>query len=366
MIPISVVDLGQEVEERVLEVIRSGVIAQGPVVAELEDAFAAMIGARHAVAVNNGTTALVAAIQSLGLKPGDEVITSPFTFIATLNAILEAGATVRFGDIRIEDFGLDPASAEASITERTRVLMPVHLYGQTTDLSPLVELAETHSLSIVEDAAQAHGARYAGRGAGTFGIGCFSFYATKNLTTGEGGMITTDDDEIAATLRIMRNQGMRQRYEYVVAGHNYRMTDLQAAVALPQLAKYPQQLTARRRNADRLRELLSDIDDLVLPQQLPGREHVWHQFTVVLPRGVDRSAVVAGLAAEGVGSGVYYPKLVYDYDPYRDRPDVIRSDTPVAADVAERCLSLPVHPHLSASDLDSIAAAVRVVLGADK
>ncbi len=364
MIPISVVQLGIEVEESVLSVIRSGVIAQGPVVAELETQFAELQGARHAVAVNNGTTALVAAIQALDLQPGDEVITSPFTFIATLNAILEAGATVRFGDIRTDDFGLDPASVEAQITDRTKVIMPVHLYGQACDIGALAELAERHGLHIVEDSAQAHGATFDGRGVGTFGLGTFSFYATKNLTTGEGGIITTNDDAIAAKLRILRNQGMRHRYEYVMAGHNYRLTDLQAAVVMPQLKAYPAQLEKRRSNARRLTALLEGVDGLVLPQQLENREHVWHQYTVLLPEGTDRDAFVQSLTAQGVGSGIYYPLPVYDYDTYRNRADVITSPTPVAESVAKRCVSLPVHPYLGEGDVETIAAAVRNALAA--
>ncbi len=363
MIPITTVRLGPEVEESVLRVIRSGSIAQGPVVAEFESRFAALVGAKHAVAVNNGTTALVAAIQSLQLQPGDEVITSPFTFIATLNAILEAGATVRFGDIRTEDFGLDPESVRSQITDRTRVIMPVHLYGQSADIGALAQIAAEHDLALVEDAAQAHGATFEGRGVGTFGIGCFSFYATKNLTTGEGGVVTTNDDEVAERLRIMRNQGMRARYEYVMAGHNYRLTDLQAAVVLPQLDAYDSLLAARRANASGLIERLSDVPGLVLPAQLPGREHVWHQFTVILPEGVDRAGFVERMTAEGVGTGIYYPKPVYDYETYADRADVIRSATPVADSVAARCVSLPVHQHLAEDDLDVIAAAVRTALG---
>lgn len=364
MIPVSVVKLGPEVEDRVLSVIRSGIVAQGPVVAEFEATFAELHGVKHAIALNNGTTALVAAIQALDLQPGDEVITSPFTFIATLNAILEAGATARFGDIRTDDFALDPASVAAQITDRTKVIMPVHLYGQSADMGPLVELAEQHGLAIVEDAAQAHGATYRGAAVGSFGIGSFSFYATKNLTTGEGGILTTNDDAVAEKLRIMRNQGMRQRYEYVMAGHNYRMTDLQAALVLPQLEAYPSQLEARRRNAAGLTERLSGIPGLVLPAQLEGREHVWHQYTVMLPVGADRDAFIASLAAAGVGSGIYYPKPVYDYDTYRDRADVIRSETPVAEEAARRCVSLPVHPYVTEADLDTIAAAVRAALEA--
>jgi dTDP-4-amino-4,6-dideoxygalactose transaminase len=355
--------LGPEVEEGVLRVIRSGIIAQGPVVAQFEDRFAQLVGADHAVAVNNGTTALVAAIQALDLQPGDEVITSPFTFIATLNAILQAGATVRFGDIRTDDFGLDPESVRAQVTPRTRVLLPVHLYGQAADMRGLTALADEHGLAVVEDAAQAHGATIDGRGVGTFGIGCFSFYATKNLTTGEGGIITTNDAEVADRLRVLRNQGMRARYEYVMAGHNYRLTDLQAALVLPQLDAYPDQLALRRSNASGLNERLAGVRGLVLPSELPGRGHVWHQYTVLLPEDVDRQAVVDSLTDQGVGSGIYYPKPVYDYDTYRDRPDVIVSPTPIAEAVAARCLSLPVHHHLVDGDLDTIASALRRALG---
>jgi perosamine synthetase len=364
VIPISVVELGPEVEERVLDVIRSGIIAQGPVVAELESRFAELVGVEHAVAVNNGTTALVAALQVLDLEPGDEVVTSPFTFVATLNAILEAGATARFGDISTSDFNLTAASAEAQVTDRTKVLLPVHLYGQTADMSAFGDLAARRGLALVEDSAQSHGATFDGAGAGSFGIGCFSLYATKNLTSGEGGMITTNDAAVADRLRVLRNQGMRQRYQYEVAGHNYRLTDLQAAVALPQFDRYPEQLTRRRANAARLVDLLSDVDGLVLPQQLPGREHVWHQFTVLLPTEVaaERDRIIEALQGEGVSSGVYYPRPVYDYDCYRSHPNVVIDETPVATEVASRCLSLPVHGRLSDDDVEQVADALRKVL----
>lgn len=358
-IPISTVQLGSDAADRVLDVIRSGVIAQGPVVAEFEAAFASLCEVDHAIAVNNGTTALVASLQVLDLEPGDEVITSPFTFAATLNAILEAGATVRFADIREEDFNVDPAAVAEQVTPNTRVLMPVHLYGQPADMAPITALASAKDLFIVEDAAQAHGARYDDAPVGGFGLGCFSFYATKNLTTGEGGMITTNDSALADRLRILRNQGMRARYEYVMAGHNYRLTDLQAALVLPQLAAYSSQLEARRRNAQGLIDRLSGIDGLVLPSELAGRSHVWHQFTVLLPQGLDRDAFVAALAARGVGTGIYYPRLVHDYDVYRSHPNVRIDHTPIAEAVAARCVSLPVHPGVSESDLDAIAAAVR-------
>ena len=197
MIPISTVELGPEVEASVLGVLRSGIIAQGPMVARAEQLFAELIDVDHVVAVNNGTTALVAAIQALGLEPGDEVITTPFTFVATINAILAAGATVRFADISDVDFNIDPARISDAITGRTRAIMPVHLYGQCANMPEIVAIADRHGLAVIEDAAQAHGARVGNRSAGTWGIGCFSLYATKNLTSGEGGFVTTNDEALS-------------------------------------------------------------------------------------------------------------------------------------------------------------------------
>ncbi len=366
MIPVSAVTLGPEVEASVLETIRSGMIAQGPRVAELEARFAELSGARHVVAVNNGTTSLIAAMAVLDLQPGDEVVTSPFTFVATLNAILAAGATARFADISLDDFNLDPAAVEASVGERTKVLMPVHLYGQCADMGALAALADRHGLAIVEDAAQAHGATVDGRGAGTWGIGSFSLYATKNLTSGEGGLITTASDEVADRLRLLRNQGMRARYEYEIVGNNYRMTDLQAAVCLPQLAAYEANVARRRANAEALSAGLADVPGLVLPTTLPGRTHVWHQYTVLVTDDapLTRDDLAAALAERGVGSGIYYPKVVHDYDCYREDPRVVADPAPNADRAARQCLSLPVHPALSPADLDTVVAAVRSSMGA--
>ncbi|MEU7787077.1 DegT/DnrJ/EryC1/StrS family aminotransferase [Amycolatopsis sp. NPDC049159] len=368
MIPITVVDV-RDAEDLVVEVLRSGAIAQGPMVKRFEDAFAAVSGTKHAIAVNNGTTALVAALQVLDLKPGDEVITSPFTFVATLNAILEAGATVRFADIRRDDFAIDPDAVAAAVTDRTKVLMPVHLYGQTADMGKLAPLAAEHGLQVIEDSAQAVGASFEGKQAGSFGIGCFSLYATKNITTAEGGVITTDDDALADKLRVLRNQGMRARYQYEVAGHNYRMTDLHAAVGIPQLAKLDQLTAARQANAKRLSEGLAGTPGLDVPKVLPGREHVWHQYTVLVgPHAfLSRDELAAALTERGIGNGIYYPKIVFDYDCYAGHdliPGARVEDFPVAKAVSEQALSLPVHPHLTESDLDTIIETVREVLGA--
>ena len=349
----------------VLAVIRSGVIAQGPVVKQLEDEFAELSGVKHVVAVNNGTTALIAAVNVLDLKPGDEVITSPFTFVATLNAIIAAGATARFADIGHADFNVDPQAMAAAITERTKVLLPVHLYGQCADMESISKLASDRQLHLIEDAAQAHAARIDDRAAGSWGIGCFSLYATKNLTSAEGGLISTNDDAIADRLRVLRNQGMRQRYQYEMAGNNYRLTVLQAAVCVPQLRTYADNVAARQRNAAFVSECLSEVAGIVPPAALPGRHHVWHQYTVLIEDDarLSRDELIEALTAAGIGCGIYYPKLVFDYDCYRGHPQVITDDFAVATDVVRRCLSLPVHHHLTESELDRIVTTIAKMMG---
>jgi perosamine synthetase len=362
-IQISSVTLGEEVERLVLEVLRSGRLAQGPMVERLEADFAREHDVQHAVAVNNGTTALVAAIQALGLRPGDEVITSPLSFVATLNAILEAGATVRFADIGA-DYCLDPAAVESLVSSKTKAIMPVHLFGLPADMVGVRAIADAHGLAIIEDAAQAHGARVGGQSVGTFGIGCFSLYATKNITSGEGGVITTNDDDVADRLRLLRNQGMRARYQYEIAGHNYRMTEMQAAIVIPQLAKLREINAQRQANAATLTAGLADVEALTLPLVPAGREHVFHQYTVQVrdAAGLDRDGLAKTLAEAGIATGVYYPRLMHDYDCYRDDPRVKIDDTPLAAEVVDRVLSLPVHPSLSPADLDRICATVTAAL----
>lgn len=366
MIPITQVQFGQEEEELVLRVLRSGNIAQGKVVAEFEQIFAEMSGVKHAIAVNNGTTSLVAALQVLDLSPDDEVITSPFTFVATVNAILEAGAKVRFADINEEDFNLNPMSVKENLSDATKVLIPVHLYGQMADMGALCAIADEHELVVIEDAAQSHCATYEGKSAGSFGIGSFSFYATKNLTTGEGGMITTNDDSVADKLRILRNQGMRERYVYEVAGHNYRLTDLQAAVVLPQLARYSSIVEKRAHNAAFLTSGLRNITGVITPKVIPGRGHVWHQYTLRITEdaSVTREEFISKLTEKGIGSGIYYPKLIGDYDAYASNPNVLISDTPVARKVASQAVSIPVHQGLSDADLVKIVETISTIMGA--
>ena len=360
MIPITKVDLGPTAADLVLEVLASGRLAQGPMVERLEAGFQEMTGAAHAIAVSNGTVALVAAIEALDLEPGDEVITSPFTFVASLNAILEAGATVRFVDIG-DDYCIDPSQLEAAITDRTKAIMPVHLYGLCADMAPIMDVCQRHGLALVEDAAQAHLAECDGTRAGGFGIGCFSLYATKNMTTGEGGIVSTSDDALADRLRLLRNQGMRARYQYEAVGHNWRMTELQAAVGVSQLPVLEQRTAARAKNAAALNEMMADIEGLVLPSEPAGRRHVWHQYTVrVAPDApVDRDTFVERLNEAGIGNGIYYPKVAFDYDCYRAHDGVIESPVPNATAAAAGVVSLRVHPYLTDAEVEQVAAGVR-------
>jgi perosamine synthetase len=356
-IRISAPQLGPEVEDLVLSVLRSGHLAQGPMVERFEALCTVMAGTTHAVAVANGTVALDAALAVLDIGPGQEVITSPFTFAATINAILRSGASVRFADIG-DDFTIDCASVAALIGPATTAIMPVHLYGLPADMLGITSLAVSRGVVVIEDAAQAHGADVDGRRAGSFGIGCFSFYATKNVTSGEGGCVTTDDSMLAERLRALRNQGMRARYDYAMIGQNWRMTDVAAAIAIPQMEHLDEIIASRRSNATVLSSLLADTPAVTTPRVPPGRGHAWHQYTVLLDPGLDRDRVVASISSDGIDTGVYYPGLVWEHEAYRDLPNVHRDDTPVARDYASRCLSLPVHPGLSRGDLERVAEAL--------
>jgi perosamine synthetase len=363
-ISISEVRLGEAEEQLVLEVLRSGHLVQGAMVERLEREFAALCSVRHAVAVSSGTVALVAAVEALGIGDGDEVVTTPLTFVATLNAILEAGATARFADIDVADFTLDPGALERRMSDRTRAIIPVHLYGQPAAMHQIAAVAARHGAALVEDAAQAHGASFRGQPVGSFGVGCFSFYATKNIATGEGGIVTTDDDGIADRLRVLRNQGMRGRYEYEVPGHNYRLTDIQAALALPQLDHLAERNAQRVRNATRLSEGLSDVVGLVTPIVKPDRTHAFHQYTVRVTgeAGLHRDQLAAKLGASGIGTGIYYPRAVYDAECFQRHPRVVLERMPVAEKIAREVISLPVHPWLNEEDLDRIVESVRTAL----
>lgn len=361
MIPISTVRIDEEIEAGVLEVLRSGMIAQGPKVVELENIFAEISGVKHAVAVNNGTTALVAVLKMLDVPKESVVITSPFTFVATLNAAIEAGFKVRFADVDEQTFNVTAESIAAVNPAGVSTVMPVHLYGQCADMTSITAQAVKNDWTIVEDAAQAHGARHAAAAAGSFGAGCFSFYATKNITTGEGGIITTNDDLLADRLRIYRNQGMRQRYQYEMPGTNYRMTDVQAAIGIPQLKRIDSINAARQKNAMILNELLADVAEIATPVTGSQNTHVWHQYTIRILQTSSRprDEVIERLTAKGISCGIYYPRLAHDYDCFKGNPAIEQTQTPIASRIVGEVVSLPVHQYLSNEDLETIANEVR-------
>jgi dTDP-4-amino-4,6-dideoxygalactose transaminase len=353
LIPLSRPWIGPEEKAAVIEVLESGMLAQGPRVAALEDAFTRLTGARHAIATSSGTTGLHLAMLAHGIGPGDEVITSPFTFIASVNAILFTGAKPVFADIDEATFNIDPERLEAAITSRTKAVMPVHIYGQPCDMDEISAIAQRHGLILLEDAAQAVGATYRGRHVGSFGTAVFSLYATKNVMTGEGGMITTESDAVADRARLLRNHGMRNRYEYEMLGYNFRLTDVLAAIGVAQLGRLEEATRRRRSNAGYLSAHLRGVG---IPVVKEGREHVWHQYTVRLAHGVDRSDVVRRLSAAGIGTGVFYPLGAHRFPHIQAETGDV--DLPVTDRVAESVLSLPVHPLLDQSDLERIAAAV--------
>jgi dTDP-4-amino-4,6-dideoxygalactose transaminase len=353
VIPISRPFIGEEEKRAVLEVLESGNVVQGPRTAELEKRFAQLCGTRHAVATSSGTTALHLALLANGIGEGDEVITTPFTFIATANSILFTGARPVFVDIDEETFNLDPAQVEVAVTPRTKAIMPVHLYGHLCNMQALQAVADKHGLAIIEDAAQAVGATYKGQKAGSFGTGVFSLYATKNVMSVEGGMITTDDDDVAQKCRLLRNHGMPKRYHHHMLGYNFRMSDIHAAIGLAQIGRLPAFMERRQFNAN---YLTSKIESVVTPTVKPDYEHVWHQYTVRVDDGRDRDAAVKQLNEAGVGTGVFYPIPVHQHDYMRQVVGDYR--LPVTEKLAQQVISLPVHPQLSQQDLDQIVTEV--------
>ncbi|MET3466756.1 DegT/DnrJ/EryC1/StrS family aminotransferase [Microbacterium sp. BDGP8] len=360
MIPPARPIVGDEERAAVDRVLRSGMIAQGPEVAAFEQEFAAhFVESRPVVAVNSGTSGLHLGLLAAGIGPGDEVIVPSFTFAATANSVALTGATPVFVDIEPDTFSLDPAAVEQAITSRTRGVLPVHLYGHPARMDELADIATRRGVALFEDAAQAHGAALGGRPVGTFGaFAMFSLYPTKNMTSGEGGMVSAVDEEFARRVRLLRNQGMERQYENEVVGFNARMTDIHAAIGRVQLTKVEAWTEKRRANA---RFLDDNLRGVVVPPVVEGARHVYHQYTIRVPE--DRDGFVRALRDEyQVGSGVYYPipnhrlPSLASFAPGLELPETERA----AAEV----ISLPVHPSLSDGDLERVVAAVNALASA--
>ncbi|HRN28933.1 MAG TPA: DegT/DnrJ/EryC1/StrS family aminotransferase [Terrimesophilobacter sp.] len=353
MIPAARPEIGEEERAAVDRVLRSGMLAQGPEVAAFEQEFAALVNGFSCIAVNSGTSALHLAFVAAGIGPGDEVIVPSFSFAATANSVALAGATPVFVDIEPDFFAIDPAAVEAAITTHTRGIMPVHLYGHPADLVALSEIAAKHDLLLFEDAAQAHAASVNGVPVGAWGVASsFSFYPTKNMTSGEGGMITTSSPEVERLARMLRNQGMERRYENEVIGFNTRMTDIHAAIGRVQLTKLAGWTVKRQQNAAFLDENLRGV---VTPPTAPGAVHVYHQYTIKVVDH-DRDAFAEELAKRGVGSGVYYPTPIHRLPSFG-----LDLDLPVTELATTQVLSLPIYPSLSDEELEAIVGAVNAV-----
>ena len=358
-IPIARPVISDEEKRRVLDVLDSGMLVAGRQVSEFEEAFASYLGVQAAVATSSGTTALQVALEALGIGPGDRVVTTPFTFVATSNAILHAGARPVFVDVDPHTYNLDPqAVADAVRRERARAILCVHLYGLPCDMDGLMQVAKDQGVLLIEDCAQAHGARYRGQPVGTFGqVGIFSFYPSKNMTTGEGGMLVTNDISVAERSRLLVNVGQNGSSEYVyeVIGYNYRMTDIAGALGVAQLQRLDERNAVRRRYAARLTAGLAGLDWLLPPGEPPGYQHVYNQYTVRVL--TDRARLLEHLRAHGVGSRIYYPQLVPHSPAYQKLG--YGGSYPVAEMLAAQVVSLPVHPALTEDDVEHIIAAVQ-------
>lgn len=359
MIPIAKPWLGEEEKKAVADVIDSGIIAEGPKVAEFENAFAEYIGVKYAVATSSGTTALHLALIAAGIKTSDEVIVPSFSFIASANTVLFCQAKPVFVDIEDETYNIDAGKLDDAITGKTKAVVPVHLYGHPAEMKAVKDIAQDRGIAIIEDACQAHGAEILGSKVGSIGdAGCFSFYPTKNMTTGEGGIITTNNKEIADKARILRQHGCEKRYHHHLLGFNYRMTDIAAAIGLTQLIKLDGFNEKRNENARYLTEKIRDISWIKTPTALKGCKHVFHQYTIKVEER-QRDVVLSKLHEGGVGAAVYYPVPIHKQELYLKNG--VSWNLPVTEECASRVLSLPIHPQVSEKDLDFISESLRSI-----
>ncbi len=354
MIPIGKPVLGDEEKRAVMAVLDSGMLAQGKVVAEFERQFAEYVGAKFAIAVGNGTQALHVAYLAVGMKPGDSGVAPDLTFAASATPMLHIGAVPALSDVEEEYFGMDVDAARKLVTKKTKMLAPVHLYGHPVDLKPLQDLAREKDLWLVEDACQAHGAEYKGKRVGSIGdIACFSFYPTKNMTTGEGGMITTNNQKLAEICKLLRNHGQEGMYSHALLGYNYHMTEIAAAIGIEQLKKLPAAIEYRRKLAKLYNEELDGV--VMTPGEAKWARHVYHQYTIRVRKNRDK--LVETLAKEGIGSRVYYPVPLHTQKIMKG--NCTHGKNPIVAKLTREVLSIPVHPSVSVDDAGRIAGIIK-------
>ncbi len=368
MIPINLPQISEEEIDAVVKVMRTGYLTsglgQGPKVTEFERNFARFAGAKHAVAVNTGTAGLHAAIIAAGIKRGDEVILPSFTFVATAEAVVLAGGKPVFVDIDPETFNLNPEKIEKAVTKKTAAILPVDLYGFTAEMKPICEIANRLDLTVVEDAAQAHGLSYEGKPAGAFAdLACWSLYASKNITTGEGGVVTTNDDNLAEIVRMVRTHGEKAKYASRILGCNYRMTEIEAAIGVVQLEKLPKFVEKRRANAQRLSAILSKSERLCLPSEPKGGRHSWYLYTARIYKGQEheRDTLLEKLHKKGIGAEAYYVHPVHQMPYYLETFGKRR--LPETDKAASQVFSLPIHPGVTAEQIDFIGQTVLQLTG---
>ncbi len=347
MIPIAKPLLGEDETEAVKNVLESGYLAQGKEVEEFEREFHKLIGTKFAVATSNGTSALHMVLAALGIGRGDEVITTTFSFIATASCILMQHATPVFCDIDPKTYNIDPNQIEEKITEKTKAIIPVHLYGQPCDMGPILDIAEDHDLHVIEDCAQSHGAEYKMKNVGSFGIGCFSFYPTKNMTTGEGGMITTDNEEVLEKARMIRNHGQERRYFHPILGYNYRMTDICAAIGKIQLKKLDWFIKRRIMNSKYYNENIVNVE-VEKPLVLDVAKHVFNQYTLGVKK---RDNFLRCLEKNEIGYGIHYPIPIHKQPLFKEYNEL---KLPNAEKASNEVVSIPVHPSLTPQDLERV------------
>lgn len=332
---------------------KSGILTQGKKVKEFEERFSEFTGAKYGIAVSSGTTALITSLLSHNIKK--EVITTPFTFISTANSIIFAGGKPVFTDID-EDFNIDIEKINEKITKKTEAILPVHLFGNPCNMKEIMDLVEDHNLILIEDACQAHGAVFENKKVGSFGTGCFSFYPTKNITTGEGGMITTDDEKIEEKCKLIRNIGMKSQYEYVFLGYNFRMNEISAAVGIEQLKKIGFFIKKRRKNAQYLTKKLKNIKGIIIPKENKKAFHVYHQYTIRITDEypINRDQLQQKLKENDIASKIYYPLPLNKLKLYNSE-----DRCPNAEKFSKEVLSLPIHPSVNEKDLDLILKVIK-------
>lgn len=350
--------LREEIREAIDSVLESRQFILGRHVEEFERGFADYCGVEHAIAVNSGTSALHLALLAAGVQPGDEVITVPFTFAATVATVYYCGARPVFADIDPITYTMDPSQVSGLITPRTKAILPVHLYGQPADMDPILDVARQHGLPVIEDAAQAHGAEYKGRRSGGIGdLGCFSFYPSKNMgACGEGGIVTTNDPELAQTVRLLRDWGQDRKYHHALRGFNYRMEGLQGAILSVKL-RYVEHWTEGRRKVAAAYDMSLDEPGVVRPTAMPYARHVFHTYTI---RTADRKGLQAGLADAGIGTAIHYPVPLHLQPAYAD-PKWPEGSLPHSEKAAMEVLSLPMYPELSPESIKTVANEVRSI-----